>query len=491
MDHEIRSLEPVAVWTSFANLSEIPRASKKEEKIIQFMLAYGRSLGLESVQDGTGNVLIRKPATSGMEHAKPVVLQGHLDMVHQKNEDILFNFEEDGIRIFREGDWVKARGTTLGADNGMGVAAIMAILASDSIAHPELEALFTVDEETGMTGAKGFGPDILKGEILLNLDTEEDDEIDIGCAGGVDVTAHGAYGEVRAPEGYTGLLIQVNGLQGGHSGIDIHRGRGNANKILNGLLLLIQGAMPLEIGMIDGGGLRNAIPREAKAHIAIPRESLVGFEKNFEIWAEAMRESTGGTEPGLRIRYEPAENPVSIMDPESRDRLLTAVSGVMNGVYRMSADIEGLVETSNNLARVQVEAGTIRIGCLVRSSDDSRKEELAGNLKKVFEKAGLSVTYEADYPGWKPNPGSEILTLAQNRYIALFGEEPRVVACHAGLECGILGAKYPGMDMISFGPTIRGAHSPDERVQIQSVEKFWKLLLDILAHIPLKEKRLD
>lgn len=486
MDIDIRELEPMEVWSCFVNLNTVPRPSKKEEKVIRFMLAYARSLGLESFKDSVGNVIIRKPASSGMEDRKAVVLQAHLDMVHQKNEDTEFDFEQQGIAMYAEGDWVKAKGTTLGADNGMGVAAIMAVLANDAIAHPPLEALFTVDEETGMTGAKGLEPGLIKGEILLNLDTEEDDEIDIGCAGGVDVTARGTYKEIPPDKDAMGYTIRVKGLQGGHSGIDIHRGLGNANKIMNRLLSKAARENNLDIGSIEGGGLRNAIPRESTAIVTVAGVKKADFEKDFNQWAGAIRVALQVSEPQLTIQLLPAIRPEGVMAGEDRNRILTAISEAHNGVYSMSSNIEGLVEASNNIARVHVAEGVIKIGCLARSSEEEVKAELSNALRAVFESAGYEVTLSGEYPGWNPNPDSEILRLMLGRYRTLFKEEPKVVACHAGLECGILGATYPGMDMISFGPTIKGAHSPDERVQVSSVAKFWLLLCDLLKHIPPK-----
>lgn len=486
MHINIRELEPTAVWSCFANLNAVPRPSKKEEKVIRFMLAYGRSLGLETFKDSVGNVIIRKPSTAGMEDRKAVVLQAHLDMVHQKNADTDFDFEQQGIIMYVDGDWVKAKGTTLGADNGMGVAAIMAILASDSIAHPPLEALFTVDEETGMTGAKGLEPGLLKGEILLNLDTEEDDEIDIGCAGGIDVTASGTYKEAPPHKDAIAYTVRVKGLQGGHSGIDIHRGLGNANKIMNRLLSLAARAHGLSISNIEGGGLRNAIPRESVAGVTIPGGRKAAFEKDFNKWAGDIAKELEETEPQLAIQFLPAGMPDCVMAVEDRDKLLTVLSEAHNGVYSMSSKIEGLVESSNNIARVSVGKGKIGIGCLVRSSEEEVKAGLTALLRAGFETAGYGVTFSGEYPGWNPDPDSEILGVMLNRYRELFNEEPKVVACHAGLECGILGASYPGLDMISFGPTIRGAHSPDERVRVSSVGKFWGLLCDLLKHIPPK-----
>ncbi len=482
---EICHLEPQVVWKHFANLNAVPRPSKKEARVIAFMEKFGTSLNLETLQDEVGNVIIRKPATPGMESKKTVVLQSHLDMVHQKNNDTEFNFDEEGIQMYIDGDWVKAKGTTLGADNGMGVAAIMALLESDSIPHPPLEALFTIDEETGMTGAKGLKPGVLKGDILLNLDTEDDDEIDIGCAGGIDITAEGSYEEINTPKDIGGYQLTVNGLSGGHSGMDIHRGLGNANKIMNRLLHAASEAGEIGIMTIAGGGLRNAIPRESVVQFIIlsQREDVV---KAIQILARDIQKELSVTEPNLKIVL--LENKVkgTYMNQNSQKSLIEALYGVHNGVFAMSAAIDGLVETSNNLARVEVGDGNIKIGCLTRSSVESGKFDLAHSIKSVFQLAGYKVTLSGEYPGWRPNPDSEILTILKTQYEELFKHTPEVVACHAGLECGILGSHYPEMDMISFGPNIKGAHSPDERVQISSVQKFWKFLKVILTQIPNK-----
>lgn len=480
---QIDSLEPRPVWSYFSKLNSVPRPSKKEERVIAFMVDFGRSLGLETIEDKVGNVIIRKPATKGMENRKTVVLQSHLDMVHQKNKDTEFNFEEQGIEMFVEGNWVKAKGTTLGADNGMGVAAIMALLASDDIPHPSLEALFTIDEETGMTGAKGLEGGLLKGSILLNLDTEEDDEIDIGCAGGIDVTARGVYAQMESPAGSKGYHLVVRGLQGGHSGMDIHRGFGNANKIMN--RLLYSGAMAgnLHINEIDGGGLRNAIPRESSAIFTVPMGNEEVLNHIQELFGE-IRKELSITEPNLNMVLTEYEVREKVMKAEDQLKLLQAVYGAHNGVFAMSRAIDGLVETSNNLARIEVRDGRIKIGCLTRSSVDSAKMDLANGLSSIFSLAGYEVEFSGEYPGWIPDPDSAILGILKEQYKRLFKAEPRVVSCHAGLECGILGSHYPGLDMVSFGPTIKGAHSPDERVEIASVQKFWDFLKTILRETP-------
>ncbi|GAA4242464.1 MULTISPECIES: aminoacyl-histidine dipeptidase [Winogradskyella] len=485
MSSEIRALEPKELWNKFADLNAVPRPSKKEERVIQFMKDFGQNLGLETIEDEVGNVIIRKPASKGMEDRKPIVMQSHLDMVHQKNNDTVFNFDEQGIEMYVEGDWVKAKGTTLGADNGLGVATIMAILESDTIAHPALEALFTIDEETGMTGAKGLKGGLLKGEILLNLDTEEDDEIGVGCAGGVDVTATREYKEEETPEFKIGYTITVKGLQGGHSGMQIHEGLGNANKLMNRLLFDGFEDYGLRISEIDGGSLRNAIPRESNATVAIDAVHEAAFEAEMKAKADELKFEFKTMEPDLEVVVSKTETPEKIMDLGVQEGLTRALYAAWNGVYRMSPDIEGLVETSNNIARVIVKEGHIKIGCLTRSSVESTKQDLANTLRAVFELTGCEVEFSGDYPGWAPNMDSDILKLMVPIYERLNnGEKPHVAACHAGLECGILGTNYPNMDMISFGPNIKGAHSPDERAQISSAQKYWKFVLEILENIP-------
>jgi len=486
MNKEIRVLEPKNIWNKFADLNAVPRPSKHEERVIQFMLDFGKTLGLETTKDVVGNIIIKKPASVGMEDRKTVILQSHLDMVHQKNADTDFDFNTQGIEMYVDGDWVRAKGTTLGADNGLGVATIMALLESKDIAHPPLEALFTIDEETGMTGAKGLKGGLLKGDILLNLDTEDDDEIDIGCAGGIDITAKGVYGEIPLSDGFDAYKIVVKGLSGGHSGVDIHLGLGNANKIMNTLLIMGQEQLGLRISKINGGGLRNAIPRESTAWVAIKALDSNKLDTLFKEWANNLKKQFATTEPNLKIVCEPAQLPNRVMEPNDQQTLTEAIENALNGVYAMSKTMKGLVETSNNIARVEVGDGEIYIACLTRSSVEAGKMELAKNLKDNFGKAGYEVTLSGDYPGWNPNPDSTILEVLRTKYRELFNEQPRVVACHAGLECGILGKNYPEVDMISFGPTIKGAHSPDERASISSLQKFWKFILEILSEIPKK-----
>ncbi|MGJ1430941.1 aminoacyl-histidine dipeptidase [Sphingobacterium spiritivorum] len=487
MNQEILQLQPQSIWKNFNALNAVPRASKKEERVIAFIEDFGKSLGLETITDKTGNVVIRKPATAGMEDRKGIVLQSHLDMVHQKNNDTVFDFDADGIRMLIDGDWVKADGTTLGADNGIGVATIMAILESQDLAHPAIDALFTIDEETGMTGAFGLEGGVLQGQILLNLDTENDTEIDIGCAGGIDVTATKSYSSEPVLNGYAGLTITVRGLNGGHSGIEIHKGLGNANKIMNRVLFGTHSRFGLRLSEIKGGGLRNAIPRESFAKVVLPQDQVQHFISAAEVVIQAIKAEYKSVDAGLEIIIEQQEHtPVTILPLDVQEQLIKAVYAAHNGVYRMSADFADLVETSNNIANIEVKDGKITIKCLTRSSVESSKYDLANALKSTFELMGAEVGFSGDYPGWTPDADSQILQVLKDIYQKQYNEQPEVVACHAGLECGILGRNYPGMDMISFGPTILGAHSPAERVSISSVQKFWKFTQEILVNIPKK-----
>ena len=480
MSQEVRNLEPKQLWNKFADLNAVPRPSKKEERVIQFMVDFGKNLGLEVVIDPVQNVIIKKPATVGMEDRKTIVMQSHLDMVHQKNNDTVFDFDKEGIKMKIEGDWVKAEGTTLGADNGLGVATIMAILESTDIPHPAIEALFTIDEETGMTGALGLQAGYLTGEILLNLDTEDDDEFSIGCAGGVDLTATRSYTQEEASG--TSLKITVKGLQGGHSGMQIHEGLGNANKLMNRIFLATNDYM--RISSVMGGGLRNAIPRESNSIVVT--EDIEQFNKAFEVIKNEIVAEFKTIEKDIVISVSQSEDVNHVMDKEAQIAFIRAIYSAHNGVFRMSPDIKDLVETSNNVARVEVKDGEIEVLCLTRSSVESGKWNMANNLTATFELAGFSVLAGGSYPGWKPNRDSQILTVLEKKYESMFNEKPRVMACHAGLECGILGTNYPEMDMISFGPTIKGAHSPDERASIKSAQKYWQFTLEVLKEIPVR-----
>lgn len=477
----IRDLEPTIVWNHFADLNNVPRPSKKEDKVIAFMQDFGSKLNLDTYTDKVGNVIIKKPASPGMEDCQTVIMQSHLDMVHQKNADTTFDFETQGIEMYIKDDWVRARGTTLGADNGMGVAAIMAVLSATNLKHPPIEALFTIDEETGMTGAMELEKGKLNGTILLNLDTEDDDEFSIGCAGGIDTNTSYKYAEVPIMTGSETYKITVNGLNGGHSGVQINEELGNANKIMNRLIYDCQD-YNLQIIEIDGGSLRNAIPRESFATISVNPSYLPLFIER----AQDIRKEFSIQDPNLSINIESQKRVNYGMSLEDTAKITAAIYACHNGVFRYSQAIAGLVETSSSLARVIVKNGEFITQSLQRSSLETGKYDVANTVAAPFKLMGCKIEHGGSYPGWSPNPASQILTLLVEKYETLFNSKPKVMAIHAGLECGLLGERYPGLDMISFGPTIKGAHSPDERCSISSTAKFWEFLLVILENIPKK-----
>ena len=481
MSQETRNLEPKSVWNHFEDLNAVPRPSKGEERVIEFAKNFGESLNLDTYVDPCGNVIIKKPASAGMEDRKTVIMQAHLDMVHQKNADTDFDFASQGIQSYIDGDWVKARGTTLGADNGMGVAAIMAILSSKDISHPPVEALFTIDEETGMTGAFELEKGKLDGTILLNLDTEDDDEFSIGCAGGIDTNTTYNYTAEDCPDGYVAYKITVNGLKGGHSGVDINLERGNANKIMNRLMYNTATEQDLRIVEINGGSLRNAIPRESFATVLVKSDT---YALAFNNLANELKAEFRIQDENLNIELEQTEIPAKCMSAEDTRRVLLAITACHNGVFCMSSAIEGLVETSSSLARVIVKDGEFKTQSLQRSSVESAKYDVSRTVAAPFHLMGCEVQHTGEYPGWAPNPNSEILTVLESTYEELFNEKPKVMAIHAGLECGILGERYPGLDMISFGPTIKNPHSPDEKTSISSIQKFWKFFLEVLKRAP-------
>jgi dipeptidase D len=477
-----RNLEPTALWNNFEDLNAVPRPSKKEERIIAFVKSFGEKLGLDTYVDPIGNVIIRKPATKGMEHCQTVILQTHIDMVHQKNADTVFDFDTMGIQSYIDGEWVKAKGTTLGADNGMGAAAAMTLLASTDVEHPALEALFTIDEETGMTGAFNLEQNILKGTILLNLDTEDDDEFSIGCAGGIDTNTTYSYSTTPVSNSDKAFAITVRGLKGGHSGMDIHLERGNANKIMNRLIYNAS-AFGLRIVDINGGSLRNAIPRESFATIVVSDEAYL---KQFAKIADEIKNEFALSDAKLSISIEQTSLPKESLSLEDTKKITSAIYGVFNSVYRMSTAIKGLVETSSSLARVIVKDGVFKTQSLQRSSVESSKLDVAHTVGSVFSLMGCEVEHSGSYPGWAPNPNSKVLGIMEKLYIEMYNENPKIKACHAGLECGILNERYPGLDMVSFGPTIRNPHSPDEMVNIASVQKFWQFLCAVLKNTPSK-----
>jgi dipeptidase D len=476
-------LTPEKVWYYFGEICKIPRPSKKEERISEYIIDVARRLNLENEVDETGNILIRKPATEGFSHYPVVVLQSHIDMVCEKNSDTYHDFDTDPIVPRIEGEWVKATGTTLGADDGIGIATQLAILDSDQLEHGPLEMLFTIDEETGLTGANGLKAGFLKGNILLNLDSEDEGELFIGCAGGQDTKAFMSYSRVAVNYEFAGFQIKVTGLQGGHSGDDINKGRGNAVKILNRLLWSGSHLFEVRISEIDGGNLRNAIAREAFANIVVPSHFSNDFIQYVKTYNTSVKDDFRITEPGLMVSLQPTELPSFLIDLSTQDRLLNALYAFPHGVIAMSADVPNFVETSTNLASVKMNDKVIEIGTSQRSSSEHGKQDVLNMVESVFRLAGAKITHNDGYPGWTPNPKSPILEITHKAYIKLFGQEPKILAIHAGLECGLIGEQYPGIDMISYGPTIKGAHSPDERLEIKTVQKFWDLTLEVLRNI--------
>ena len=484
MNKNLELLAPASIWKNFRSITQIPRPSKHEERIIQFVRQFGEKLGLETRVDNAGNVLIRKPAVKGMEKRKGVILQSHLDMVPQKNSDKKHDFENDPIDAYIDGDWVRANGTTLGSDNGIGVAAILAVLESRDLAHGPIEALFTIDEETGMTGAFALRPGQLKGDILLNLDSEDEGELYVGCAGGVDANIAFSYEEEPVPENYIPYLIRVSGLKGGHSGLDINLGRGNSNLVLFRLINKAAGSVGLRLCETEGGNMRNAIPREAQATVIVPEKNEKAFISLVTSSIHAIKTEVSATEPDLSIECSRTEIPSRVMHPAMQKRVVGSIYSCPNGTIRMSDGIPGLVETSTNLAIVRTDEKQVNVHCLLRSSIESAKENLADRMKALFEIAGSRIEFTGSYPGWKPDLNSPIMKTMERVYEKMYRKKPEIKAVHAGLECGIIGGVFPGLDMISFGPTIRHPHSPDEKVHIGSVGKFWDFLAETLKNIP-------
>jgi dipeptidase D len=488
MNTELSKLYPSKMWEVFANICAIPHPSKHEEKILIWLKNWAKKNQIEYAQDETGNIILRKPATKGYENRVPVVLQGHIDMVPQANSDSTHNFVADPIlpRICDDG-WVRATGTTLGADNGMGCAAAMAILVDKTIEHGPIEVLVTVDEETGMTGAFGLKPGFINGDILINLDSEDEGELYVGCAGGMDANFEFDYNIKMTPVGMKGYEIAITGLKGGHSGMDIVLGRANANKVLMRLLKKAIEGLDVHIAEINGGSLRNAIPREAFATLAVPENNCPAFEKLVKELSDVIKKEFSGTEPDFNIALKQIDTPKEIMGSDCRKKAVNLVLAIPNGVMRMSDSMPGLVETSTNLAIVKTEKGTLSIANLMRSSVESAKEAVADKMRAIAELADVRVELTGGYPGWKPNLQSPILKAMLKGYENKYGKTPEIKAIHAGLECGLFSLAYPHWDMISCGPTIRNPHSPDERVHIESVGKFWDFLVETLKNIPVKQ----
>lgn len=481
----IKNLEPQIVWKYFYDITQIPRPSKKEERILAYLLDFAKERGFETKQDEAGNILITKSATAGKENVPTVILQSHVDMVCEKNSDVVHDFDNDPIPTVIDGDWVRTKGTTLGADNGIGMAGALAVLASDNVAHGKIEALFTVDEETGLTGANMLAPDLLTGDILLNLDTDEEGDLYIGCAGGRGTRAYFEYKEKEVPKGYFWFKVQVRGLRGGHSGSDIDKGLGNANKILARYLYsLIDKKYKLTISEIAGGNLHNAIAREAYAVVGVKQSYKEDVRVKLNVLIAELENEYKNIEPNLELHLESVAKPQQVMKRDSGRKLIKALYACPHGVIGMSHEIEGLVETSTNLASIKMlENKTIEVGTSQRSSVESKKHDIVNMVSSVFDLAGADVVNSDGYPGWQPNMDSKILQVAKDVYQKLYGKTPGVKAIHAGLECGLFLEKYPNLDMISFGPDITDAHSPDESMNIPSVEKFWNFLVGILESI--------
>ena len=486
MNKNIQELAPQILWKYFADICRIPHPSHHEQAIHDYLVAQAAELGVDCTTDEAGNVILRKAATAGMENRKGVILQAHMDMVPQKNGDKSFDFTTDSIEAYVDGEWVTANGTTLGADNGIGMAAILAVMASKDLQHGPIEALITCSEEVGMDGAFGLKPGLLQGKILINLDSETEGELYVGCAGGEDVSVTFDYTEEAVPADVRAYRLELKGLKGGHSGMEIILERGNANKIMNRFLLEAQDRFGLRLASIDGGGLRNAIPRESMAVVTVPVGAAQAFEAAVADYERLMQNELKGVDDGVSFRALATELPSCLIDASTQDRLLKSVAACPNGIVRMSPAIAGLVQTSTNLARVVSGEGTIQLQCMMRSSADSEKDALADVMKALFSLAGARTELSGAYSGWNPDPTSAILKTMKAEYQKMYGREPEVKAIHAGLECGILGGTYPGLDMISMGPTIQYPHSPDEKVNIASVGKFWDFLGHVLANIPSK-----
>lgn len=481
---EVRDLKPALIWQCFDEITKVPRPSCHEEQIREYLLEFARRHGIESKTDAVGNVVLKKKATAGHENAPVVVLQSHMDMVAEKNGDVEHDFLKDPIHTYVDGEWVKAKGTTLGADNGIGMAAALAVMADNSLEHGPVEALFTVNEEIGLEGAQNLGEGMIEGKILVNLDSEDDGEIFVGCAGGIDTTAVFTYNRSFAPENFSYFKVKVNGLLGGHSGGDIHLGRANANKLVARFIWNCSQKWDIEVSSISGGNLRSAIPREAEAVFGICSDHSEDVKKYMDAYAEAIRNEYKGVEPSMNLCIEPVERPEYCIDSNTSLALVRALYSAPHGVYSMSRDLENLVETSTNLAAVKMEGDNkIKITTSQRSSVESRKNDMAGQVEAHFQLAGAEVTHSDGYPGWAPDMNSPIMHISAEAYEELFGQKPAIKAIHAGLECGLFLSKNPDLDMVSIGPTMTGVHSPDEKLLIPTVEKFWKHLVLMLEKV--------
>ena len=479
----LKNLKPTRVWHYFGEIMQIPRPSKHEERISAYLVNWGKEHSLETQSDKLGNVLIRKPAAKGYEKSPGVCLQAHMDMVCEKNSSKKFDFMKDPIQPVLDGEWLTADGTTLGADDGIGVATILAILEDKSIKHPALEALITVDEETGLTGAAGLSKSWLKSEILLNFDDEDEGEYCIGCAGGIDTTVELDYKLTSAPKGHKAFRLKVSGLKGGHSGDDINRGRGCANKLINRILWAGTYQQEMRLATLDGGNLRNAIAREAEAVVTVPEANVRAFKTMVTKLSKGMVFEFRSTEPDLEFELRDVDMPKKVIDHDTQEKLVNVLYACAHGVLAMSREIENFVETSTNLASIKMKDGAFHIATSQRSSVESAKLAAAQKIEATFRLAGARVSHGDGYPGWTPNPDSRVLKVGVDVYRKMYGKEPIVRAIHAGLECGLIGQKYPQMDMISYGPTLRGVHSPDERIEIKTVEMFWNQTLEILKYL--------
>lgn len=481
---EVKDLKPQLIWQCFDEITKVPRPSCHEEKIREYLLEFANKRGIKAKTDEVGNVVMYKPATPGKEKAPVVVLQAHMDMVAEKNGDVDHDFLKDPICTYIDGDWVKANGTTLGADNGIGMAAALAVMADDSLVHGPVESLFTVNEEIGLEGAEHLGKDMITGRILINLDSEDDGEIFIGCAGGIDTTAIFTYKKSVSPENFTYFKVSVSGLLGGHSGGDIHLGRANANKVIARFIWECSNKWDIEVSSFKGGNLRNAIPREAEAIFGLHNQHTDAVNEYLDRYAAEISNEYKGLEPGMELKIEKVDRPEYCIDSDTSLTLVRALYSAPHGVVSMSRDLENLVETSTNLAAVRMEEDNkIKVTTSQRSSVESRKNDIAGQVEAHFQLAGAEVTHSDGYPGWAPNMDSTIMKISSDAYNELFGVKPAIKAIHAGLECGLFLDKYPGLDMVSFGPTMTGVHSPDEKLLIPTVEKFWKHLTRVLEKV--------